>query len=250
MTDCHQYRFVIDPVTQPHPLLEAFGRPTWRELRAPEEARQLRKNPVPLAGGDGQRVVAVPGFLGSDDSVAPLASWLAAGEYDTSVVPLERNVRGSGWAVDRIVDEIDASSKPTILIGHSRGGQQARVAAVRRPDRIQHLVTLGAPLRHVVPRHFALRSAVESLRFASRLGVYRPVDLDDEAEYSADLFAPYALDAPWTSIWSRSDGFVAWQSCTDPAADSIEIDCSHRGLIESVAAFSAIAAVLQSVTPS
>ena len=47
-----------------------------------------------------------------------------------------------------------------------------------------------------------------------------------------------------TSIWSKSDGFVAWQACTDPAATDVEIDCSHRGLIESVAAFEAIASVL------
>lgn len=245
MTECQYYRFGIDSVTQPHPLIEAFGRPTWLELRARDEARQLRKKPVPLHGGEGRRVVVVPGFLGSDESVGPLVSWLRSGGFDATAVPLDRNVRGSGWAVDRIVETLDASPDRAILIGHSRGGQQSRVAAVRRADKLSQLITMGAPLRHSVPRHFALRSAVESLRFASRLGVYRSEDMDDEEDYEADLFRPIEPSVSWSSIWSKTDGIVAWQPCTDPAATSIEVNCSHRGLIESIPAFTALASVLE-----
>ena len=248
MTDCQQYRFGIDalrhPVAQPHPLVEAFGRPTWRELRAPDEARRLREQPVSLGGGQGRRVVVAPGFLGSDDSVGALVEWLRSGGFQVAVAPLERNVRGRGWAVDRIVETIDAADAPVILIGHSRGGQQARVAAVRRPAKLRQLITLGAPLKHSVPRHFVLRSAVESLRMASRIGIYRAGDMDDEHAYEADLRRPFDAGVPWTSIWSKTDGVVAWQPCTDPAATSIEVDCSHRGLIESVPAFEAVAHAL------
>lgn len=235
----------IDFVAQPHPLVEAFGRPTWRELRAPGEARALRASPVPLNDGAGRKVLVAPGFLGSSSSMAPLVDWLCTGGFDASIVALERNVRGSGWAVDQIVDALDASPEPTVLLGHSRGGQQARVAAMRRPDKIAHLITLGAPLTHTVPRHFALRGAVESLRLASRIGVYRPSDLDDEPAYVRDLAASFNVEVPWTSIWSRSDGFVAWQACVDPVATNVEVDCSHRGLIESIAAFEALAAALR-----
>ena len=171
-------------------------------------------------------------------------SWLRSGDFDASAVPLDRNVRGSGWAVDRIIDALACSGEPAILIGHSRGGQQSRVATARQSGSVAQLITLGAPLRHSVPRHFVLRSAVESLRFASRLGIYQSGDMDDEAEYEADLRAAFPDTVPWTSIWSKTDGIVAWQPCMDPAADNVEIDCSHRGLIESRPAFAAVAAAL------
>ena len=235
---------LIDSSTSLHPLAEAFGRPTWRELRAPAEALALHSAPVRLGGGSGRAVLVAPGFFGSSDSLSTLVEWLREGEFEASVVPLDRNIRGSGWAVDQIVASLDAAETPVTLIGHSRGGQQARVAAMRRPERVGHLITLGAPMNHAVPRHFALRGAVESLRLACRVGLYRPLDLEDELEYEADLFSPFVDSVAWTSIWSRSDGFVAWQACVDEAATSIEVDCSHRGLVESIASFEALATAL------
>jgi len=225
-------------------LLEAFGRPTWRELRSAGEAKTLRNAPVPLTDGQGRPVLVVPGFLGTSDSLTTLIDWLQAADFDASIVPLDRNVRGSGWAVDRIVDTIDAAQNAVTIIGHSRGGQQARVAVNRRPEQVEQLITLGAPMNHAVPRHFLLRGAVESLRLACRAGLYRPADLDDEPAYEADLFAPFPPVVQWTSIWSRSDGFVAWQACFDDAASNIEVNCSHLGLVESIPSFEALATAL------
>lgn len=227
----------------PHPLLEAFARPTWLELRAPAEARRLGTRAVPLVSGEGRTVVIAPGFLGSDRSMEPLGRWLTEGGYRVRIADLESNLRGSSWSVDRIIGALEESAEPAILIGHSRGGQQARVATQRRPELVAGLITLGAPFRSHIPRHFALRAVVESMRLANRLGWYFPDDGDD-ADYAALLAAPYEAGVAFTSIWSRSDGLVAWQSCADPAAVGVEVDCSHRGLVASTVAFSAIASAI------
>ncbi len=185
-----------------------------------------------------------PGFCGSADTLSTLIAWLKSGGYDVRVAKLERNVRGSGWAVDRIIEGLEHSERPAILLGHSRGGQQSRIAAARRPELIAKLITLGAPLNTHVPRHFALRAAVESLRIASRAGLYKPEDWPGDAEYAEELQQPFTADVHWTTIWSKNDGFVAWQACQDPAAVDLEADCSHRGLVESVPSFEAIKSAL------
>jgi hypothetical protein len=49
---------------------------------------------------------------------------------------------------------------------------------------------------------------------------------------------------PATSIYSRSDGIVAWQCCLEPQAphtENIEVDSSHGGLIAHPEALLAIA---------
>lgn len=233
----------------PHPLIEAFGRPTWREVRALREAADLRVEPLPPPKLDpATPVVVAPGFFGSERSLDSLVEWLGSGGAPVRVAELDLNRRGSDWATRRIIDTLEASlehhAAPAVLIGHSRGGQQGRVASVRRPELVARLVTLGAPFHTPIPRHFVLRGAVESLRFAARLGLYRPEDIAGDDRYAEELQLPFDVDVPFTSIYSRSDGFVAWQQCIDPAATCVEVDVSHRGLVESRPAFAAIATAL------
>ncbi|MCP3934749.1 MAG: alpha/beta hydrolase [Actinomycetia bacterium] len=221
----------------PHPLVEAFGRPTWKERRRFAEAAELSNDPVELAPGDGRSVVVAPGFGGSAESVGDLVGWFDGAGYSVRVADLEGNRRASAWAVERIIATLDEIGRPSILIGHSRGGQQCRVAAHCRPDLIDRLITLGAPVRAHVPRHFVLRAAAEVLRAQALL---RGVDLAEERRYEAVLTSPFEAAVDWTSIWSRSDGLVAWQACFSPAAENVEVECSHRGLVASVASFEAI----------
>ena len=232
-----------EAVPLPPPFVEAFGRPTWREVRAIEEARLVAAEPPYLVDGQGAAVVIAPGFGGSTGSMSTLADWLAASNWEVSVADLDRNARDSTRAATAITAELERREGAT-LIGHSRGGQQSRVVAVRRPELVDRLITLGAPIRSHAPRHFALRATVETLRVVGRTGLLGTYDRDDERAYEADLFTPFVVDVDWTTIWSKSDGFVAWQACADPAATAMEVNCSHRGLVASVAAFRAIAEVL------
>lgn len=233
----------------PHPLVEAFGRPTWREWRQRAEASELANTVVPISVSSPRSIVVVPGFLGTADSIGTLVGWLTDAGHSVRVADLDGNYRASSWAADRIVETLDQVGVPSVLIGHSRGGQQCRVAAHRNPGLVDHLITLGAPVRSHAPRHFVLRTAVESLRVAGRLGVLGGYDAAADRRYEASLAAPFTPDVPWTAIHSRSDGFVAWQACIDAAATDVEVNCSHRGLIASVPAFTAIAATMSAVPP-
>ncbi|NNE73469.1 MAG: hypothetical protein HKN26_07395 [Acidimicrobiales bacterium] len=245
------------PPAMPHPLVGAFGRPVWNELRAPVERKNLRRSTVWADAegldGRGRPVVVVTGYLGTPDSVADLTDWLERGGYAVTVADMERNRRSSTWAAQRIAETIaersEAVGRPVTLIGHSRGGQQCRVVANRSPEGLAQLITLGSPIRRHLPRQIALRLSIEALRLASRLGIGAADDVDADRAYQSELFRAYDTSVPWTAIWSKTDGIVEWQACFDPAATNVEITASHLGLTGSIASFRAIAAALREATP-
>ncbi len=228
----------------PSPLAGAIGRPFWYEAVAPFERSELAKTQVPLADGGGKRVVVVTGYLAGSRSTGPLVSWLENAGYRVSLAAVGRNMATSSAAADRIVEALHDGGEPSILIGHSRGGQQARVASVREPQLVSQLITLGSPVRAHYPRAAVIRASVEGLRLLSRLPIGPDDDKEAETAYESDLFTPFPEGVPWASIWSKADGVVEWQACLDTAAESIEVGCSHVGLIASVDAFKAIATVL------
>jgi len=229
----------------PSTLSAVLGRPFWNEGRAPLEFARLRRTTIPLPPGDGRRVVVATGYLAGPGTARPLATWLGNAGYRVDVADVGRNTSTSTDAVDRIVAALEAGDgEPAVLIGHSRGGQQSRVATQRVPDLVAGLITLGAPVRAHLPRSGPLRASVEAIRLLTLLPIGPDGDLDADADYEHDLAAPFGVDVPWTSIWSRVDGVIEWQACVDAAAESIEVETSHVGLMASVPSFHAIATVL------
>ena len=167
--------------------------------------------------------------------------------WDTRRAPVGRNDQPGEEVLDLLDDWLtrvaDEEGGPVPVIGHSRGGQEARVLAVRRPEAISLLVTLGAPLRALYPPHVAVRVPAAAYQF-SAWARRVPKDVEGRSRFEADLAAPFPDGVPFVSIHSRSDGFLDWRLCLDPAADNVAIDCTHFGLTASVAAFTAIAAAL------
>jgi len=229
----------------PPAIVGAFGGRWWNEGRAPLERLQLARTRVPLANGGGRRVVLVTGYLDGGDGSRPLVDWLRRAGYGVDVAKMRGNVGASSTGVERIEQTLHGGDQgPAILIGHSRGGQLARVAALRNPELVEQLITLGAPVRAHLPRNAVLRASVEVLRLIHQLPFGPTLDRQENTRYEADLFAPFDVDVAWTTIWSKSDGVVEWQTCLDDRARSIEVSTSHIGLIASVASFRAIASVL------
>jgi hypothetical protein len=73
--------------------------------------------------------------------------------------------------------------------------------------------------------------------------VYRFLNGDDEGTGKWDDLKT-APPVPTTSIYSRSDGIVAWQSSVQPSsriAENIEVEASHIGLAVNPVALYAIA---------
>ena len=48
--------------------------------------------------------------------------------------------------------------------------------------------------------------------------------------FRADLRAPLEPPVRAVSVYSRSDGIVAWQACLDPDAEHVEVRSSHTGM--------------------
>lgn len=238
-------------------LRGAFGRPSWRELRLRRETRDLQDDPLwdgdGVPEGRGRRIVLVPGFLAGARSMSLLQPWLERCGWQPRRAPVGRNHHPPEWMAEAVEESIRTAAAeeggPVVVIGHSRGGQEARVAVVRQPASVSLLVTLGAPLRVHYPPHLAVRLPAAVLQLAAWARRLRP-DLAGHERYEADRLSPFPAEVPFVSVHSVSDGFVDWRASLDPAADNVGVDCTHLGLTASLPAFRAIAAALARLDPA
>jgi pimeloyl-ACP methyl ester carboxylesterase len=179
--------------------------------------------------GDRHAVVLFPGLGADHRYMAPLAKYCERRGYACYDWGRGRNTGPTGdiaqWLSDLSTD-IDAMVKGhrerVSLIGWSLGGLYAREVAKALPTRIRQVITLGTPFINVSGStnvgwlYEMLNGGTVAIdpRLAKRLRTPPPV--------------------PTTSIYSRSDGVVAWKACVagrGPLAENIEVDSSHLGLV-------------------
>ena len=207
------------------PPLGLFAREHARALRdlASVAARRELLRSVPR--GDGHPVLVLPGFLAGDFSTAPLRRFLRTLCYDARGWKLGLN-RGPTDDLgvrlnERLGGLFDRHHRHVSLIGWSLGGIFARELARANPDRVRMVITLASPFRDV--------SATHAARLVPLLSAIGP--LHEAHDLRAALRRP--LPVPTTSIYSRSDGIVHWQSCLEaegPRRENIEVPCSHTGM--------------------
>jgi len=121
------------------------------------------------------------------------------------------------------------------IVGHSLGGMLARGLAVRRPDLISGIVTLGSPMLAPGAHHRSLSASVEMLVRLSKAGVPGLMAEDCVAGPCArqsfeECRAPMPAGIGFTSVYSRRDGIVDWRACIDPVAHQVEVAASHLGM--------------------
>ncbi len=216
------------------PNNDAITPPNWAllalEMRAPWEfGSVLPAWPVLQRAPRGERhaVVVFPGLSASDSSTVPLRKYLSGLGY----LPY-------GWdqgfnfgpragvleaAKNQVRDLFAQTGERVSLIGWSLGGVYAREIAKALPEMARCVVTLGTPFAGGPKSTNAWRLyEMASGRAAER-----------EAE-NYDLHIPPAC--PTTSIYSRSDGIVAWkasiqkQDDRNPHLENIEVVASHFGI--------------------
>ena len=127
--------------------------PLWRESRFGLELAELRRSPVfrghGVPDGDGRAVMLIPGFLAGDGSLATMTHWLRQNGYHTRRAGIRANVGCSEEACARLEARLEGFAEHTgqkvSIVGQSRGGIFARALAVRRPDLVEGIVTLGSP---------------------------------------------------------------------------------------------------------
>jgi triacylglycerol lipase len=224
--------------------------PLWRELpHVAEWLARLSRNGGPQAReADRPDVLLIPGFLSVDDSLAALAGALERAGHRPAFAGIGRNVGCSETTLAQLERRLStiarANGAPVSLVGHSRGGLFARVLAVRRPELVTAVVTLGSPHRDERAVHPALwlgacaLAATGAVRY--RCGAGGCCDA-----FNRDLAAPVPPGIDFVSIYSRLDGVVDWQACLDPAARMVEVDVPHLALTKASPAVAAVDAALR-----
>lgn len=225
------------PVDAGAPGLALLG---LEPLRAAFEYVSMLMSNVVSPAGDGHAVVVFPGLALGERSTEPLRTFCQRGGY--AALDWGRGVnQGPTGDIDDWLDELTkdvldltaAHERPITLVGWSLGGIYAREIAKKMRRRVRQVITIGTP--------FAGTPDQNNVGLLYRLVNGQKASMDNALRQRLAR----APDVPTTSIYSRSDGIVAWQTCiqspTHPRTESIEIDGSHCGLGWNPAVLSVIA---------
>lgn len=178
--------------------------------------------------GDGHTVIVFPGLSASDATTVPLRRYLGTLGYETRGWSQGFNFGPRAGVLETarsdLLQAYEASGRRKVsLIGWSLGGVYARELAKELPDMVRGVITLGTPFSGP-PRS---TNAWRVFELTSGRSIEQ-----ETGQY--DL--PTAPPMPTTSIYSRTDGVVAWQgSLQQPAAhnphtENIEVVASHIGM--------------------
>ena len=215
-------------------LTESVAPPSWGLLlsepirAAMEFAGYHVMDESTLPRGDGHAVVIFPGLATNEQMTRPLQSLCERLGYQCFDWGLGLNV-GPRGDVDEWMNELanrigrlaQEQTRPLSLVGWSLGGIYAREVAKLIPTRVKQVVSIGSPI--------AGTAELTNVGWLYRL-LNNSLPPDDTG-FLASLSCPPPV--PTTSIYSRTDGIVAWQACVQQhqsRVENIEVDGSHCGM--------------------
>lgn len=210
-----------EPVRAPNAWLMLLeGRAPWEFAALLAASPWLRK----LPRGDGHPVLVFPGLGANDITTAPLRSFLDHLGYVTHPWGQGFNFGPRRGVLQQCNDHVRAlfrkHAQPVSLIGWSLGGLYAREMAKELPDHARCVITLGTPFTG----HPRATNAWRFFELVSGQNIHDPVLLER-------LRDPPPV--PTTSIYSRTDGIVAWRCSVNepgPLRENIEVHASHVGM--------------------
>ena len=231
--------------------------PLWRESRFGLELAELRRSPVyrghGVPDGGGRAVMLIPGFLAGDNSLSVMAEWLRRMGHRPHMSGIRLNVDCSNrclLGLERRLEGIaDRSGRKVAIVGHSRGGHFAKALAHRRPELVSRVISMGAGL----DTPFAISAPTLGAVAAVRAVHHRTTDRTTRhgcltagcgCDFAHHYRAAFPEQVPITSIFSKGDGVVRWQSCVVPYARCVEVTGSHIGLAFNRKAYRAVASEL------
>ncbi|MBV8952704.1 MAG: alpha/beta hydrolase [Solirubrobacterales bacterium] len=249
--DGERFVFGAEPIRE-----RWWGRPL-AETRGGLELARLLTDPVwrgaGVPRGDGRPIVLMPGFLAGDQTLTVMAAWLRRLGYRPRFCGFFANTGCSDRTLDRVERRVEGLwrqyGRRVALLGHSRGGHFARALAARRPDRVSHAISMGADLQGMfgasAPTLFAVRVARRVVHATGRARREACLSAHCGCPFSHDFARRFPFQhVRLTSIYSKGDGVVHWQSQVIPNADCIEVTGSHIGLIFNRKAYRALAGAL------
>lgn len=222
------------------------SRPIWLEALFPLDWIALHASPVyygwGVPHGNGQAVVLVPGFLGSDRYLTEMHLWLRRIGYTPYFSGIGRNVDCPELLTQRLLLTVQQAyadtGRPVTIVGHSLGGMLARAAAHRVPNKVTQVITMGSPFREVKAHPLVLSAA----NFV-RSNIVR--ERRHRREVTSDCFTPQCGcgfveqlknetppdDFQRSAIYSKVDGVVDWRSCIEDEPElNTEVTATHIGM--------------------
>jgi len=207
-------------------LMLMEGRAAW-ELGAYVASKPLLNR---MPEGDGHPVLVMPGLAGSDTSTVPLRRFLHNRNYTPFGWELGRNLGLREGLLEAMLNRIDTifqcQGEKISLIGWSLGGIYARELAKLRPEKVRQVISLGSP-------HSG------DIRASNARRLYEYVAGHSVEKVPLDTRLKQAPPVPTTSVYSKTDGVVAWQNCCQEMspehvpqeqAENIRVLGSHCGL--------------------
>ncbi len=177
--------------------------------------------------GDGHSVIVFPGLAASDISTTPLRTFLQRIGYaphgwhqGINLGPREGVVEIAAEQVQKVYEQ---SGRQVSLIGWSLGGIYARELAKLVPHAVRNVMSLGTP--------FAGPPSATNAWW-----LYQLANGKNSVDHALQAGLREAPPVPTTSVFSKSDGIVAWQCSVQDAKftqspfENIELIASHFGI--------------------
>lgn len=185
--------------------------------------------------GDGHPVLVFPGLAAGDVTTVVMRRFLNDAGYKAHAWEQGLNFGPRPGVLEACVERVrqlrDEHGCKVSLVGWSLGGVYAREIAKMMPDDVRLVISLGSPF-------------TGSPKATNAWRVYQLVSGEkdiDEARFAALKETPRV---PTTSIFSRTDGVVAWQCSVEQetaTSENIEVHASHVGMGMNPLALHAIA---------
>jgi len=206
-------KFNFWSLAEPRAVLE------WQSFYA---LRPLLKR---LPRGDGHPVIVFPGFVSSDNATKPLRNLLSDLGYQSHGWGLGMNVLFGNELEDEMIalvrEVAEQTGKKVSLVGWSLGGLYAREVAKVCAQHVRSVISLGSPISGK-PEHSNAHGLFKAFNG-------EPTDID----YTRYFQLHQAPPVPTSSIFSHSDGVVAWEGSLQKetnTTESIVVPASHLGM--------------------
>lgn len=238
--------------------------PLWREGLLGLEAASLLRSPVwrgkELPRGEDRPVLLIPGFLAGDNSLGVMTRWLRGLGYRTRSAGIRANIDCSASVTNALEERLEAmhekNGQRVAIIGQSRGGIIARALAVRRPDLVSGIVTLGSPTRSMLQVHPVVLGSVGIVGLLGSLHLRQALTLkclrgECCLKFRDELRTPPPEHVGFVSVYSKNDGIVDWRACVDPFAhQNVEVRSSHCGMSINADVYAHVAQALAGFAPA
>lgn len=184
-------------------------------------------------------VLLVPGFMAGDWTLTQMAAGLRERGFRTYRSHIHANIGCTLNAAAQVEAHLERIAERrgsrVQVVGHSLGGMIARGIAVRRPDLVSGIVTMGSPMLAPAAHHKLLTRGVSVLNRLSAVGVPGVMSQECVSGSCAEISFMESRQSlhesvAMTNIYSRRDGIVDWRACIDSDGVAVEVRASHIGL--------------------